>query len=208
MMLFQYVIQYKSATQQSLIAAIQLGTKMYLQPQNNWGTGMKRIPVIMLLCVALSCRDRDFSAEFKSQGFDKQVIANLPVYDSMVSVLVRNYSVLWRQVKQNASYHYEPPTAGNNLYELLPAQDAAKVKEYTARLGDSCFYGFDLYKDSSVKFLIKESYLKRYDLYIREKLSYYPAGSTIKHREFPVKDTILNSNWQYWISFDEQRQLF
>ncbi|MBK6381399.1 MAG: hypothetical protein IPF72_17685 [Chitinophagaceae bacterium] len=37
---------------------------------------------------------------------------------------------------------------------------------------------------------------------VQENLSYYPAGKSIRQREYPSKDTVLNTNWQYWARFD------
>jgi hypothetical protein len=36
-----------------------------------------------------------------------------------------------------------------------------------------------------------------------ERISYYPSGKNIPKRAFPIKDTVLDSRWQYWIAFDE-----
>jgi hypothetical protein len=86
----------------------------------------------------------------------------------------------------------------------LSQDEAAKIKAYITQLGPNFFYGFDLYKDSTMKFYVRDTLLKSYHLEMYERLSFFPAGTdSIKKRDFPSRDTILNRNWQYWIRFDE-----
>jgi len=94
------------------------------------------------------------------------------------------------------------------LYKILPQEPGTKVKQWFKQLGDSLIFGFTLYKDSSVKIFVRDTYLDAYKLNVRERLSFNPKGATIKNREFKTRDTLLNKNWEYWIWFDDQVDIF
>ena len=92
----------------------------------------------------------------------------------------------------------------NDLFKKLPRDGAVKINEYFTQLGKNFIYGFDLFKDGTIKIYIRSSPSKTSQVDIEENLSYYPVGSNISRREFPVKDSILNKHWQYWIRFNKQ----
>ena len=106
------------------------------------------------------------------------------------------------------AYRYEHPSDSVALFNILTGKGALKINQCFTQLGNPFFYGFDLFKDSSIKIYIRERFsVGKHSIDIRENLSWYPPGIKMKQREFPVKDTVLNKSWQYWISFDK-RELF
>jgi hypothetical protein len=119
-------------------------------------------------------------------------------------VLLEYYPSIQQHTQNAASYQFIPSAFSFDLYEKLPKEGAKKVERYFFQLGQHFIYGFEIYKDSTIKIYIRDSSIKSYHLNIMERLSFYPAGKGIKPRQFPVKDTILNRNWQYWILFDQQ----
>jgi len=165
---------------------------------------MGRITLIIFLCLAAACNTNDLTSHFNNHKFDKEVIDKLPLYDSLANVILENFTSIRPHIKVESYYSYIPAEDGNDLYKVLPKPGADKVKQYINQLGAGYIYGFDIFKDSTIKIHIKEFYFQADHLHIREKLSFYPTGTNIRKREFPIKDTILNKNWQYWISFDKQ----
>ena len=87
----------------------------------------------------------------------------------------------------------------------LPQEAAPKIEQYFAQLGKDFVYGFDFFKDSTIKIYVRKTYAEKTRIDIEENLSYYPVGKNIHRRQFPAKDTILNQRWQYWTRFNEER---
>src|SRR5262245_37554287 len=169
---------------------------------------MPRISIIVFLILSISCRSKFSTFDFKNYAYDKQVIEKLPVYDSLATVLLKHYSSIDTFIKTQSSYSYIPSEDGNDLFKHFPREGATKIRKYMTQIGDSLIYGFQVYKDSTIKIRIKEIYIQSYRLAIMERLSFYPTGNGIKRREYPDKDTLLNKNWQYWIAFDDREGLF
>jgi hypothetical protein len=160
--------------------------------------------LLLALYISTGCR-QDLKTTVRNYKFDIEVIKKLPVYDSLANVLLRNYSSIQQHIGKSQTYYsYLPAENGNDLYKVLPEQDAVKVKEYFTQLGDTFIDGFQVFKDSTIKILIRDTYIQSDHLEVGEQLSYYPFAREIKHREFPAKDTILNKHWQYWIAFEER----
>jgi hypothetical protein len=165
---------------------------------------MGKITLITFFCLAVACSNSSLTAEFNNYKFDKGVIDKLPFYDSLVNVLLENFASIRPHIKDQSQYGYMPAEDGNELYKVLPKPAADEVKLYLTQLGTNNIYGFDVFKDSTIRIHIRQIYSQADHLFIREKLSFYPTGTKIRQREFPIKDTILNQHWQYWIVFDEQ----
>ncbi len=164
---------------------------------------MKKISVIISLILTLSCGSEDLKSVYDSRGFDRQVIEKLPIYDSLANVLLENLPTILQQSKAEAFYKYAPTEDGNELEKELP-NAAVKIREYFSQLGEDFIYGFEVFKDTTIKIIIRDSLVKSHHVNIMERLSFYPSGTNMKKREFPIKDTILNKHWQYWIWFEEQ----
>ncbi|MEO6667916.1 MAG: hypothetical protein ABIN36_00485 [Ferruginibacter sp.] len=173
---------------------------------------MKPIALLFLLFLLGNCGPgpKEKISIYHIYKFDKQVIDKLPVYDSLVVAILENAPSLHSNMKEKdsyRSYRYMLYSDSTELFKKLTAEQAGKINRYFMQLGKNFFYGFDLFKDSSIKIYIRSSISEKDQVEIKENLSYYPPGTKMSRREFPAKDTILNKNWQYWIAFDE-RELF
>jgi hypothetical protein len=164
---------------------------------------MTRIFALLLLCFVVGCGTKDHPYDYQHYGFDKQVIGKLPLYDSLVSLLIKNYPLIYQHTK-GPFYRFIPSEDGTRLYKELPQEDAVKVKDYFTQIGDSLITGFDFYRDSTIKIFVRDIYVQSDHLNIEERLSFYPNEAGIKRKEYPIKDTIINTHWQYWISFDKE----
>lgn len=167
---------------------------------------MARIFTILNLFLAVSCNSdtKESNSVYNNYQFDKQVVEMLPVYDSLVHVILENYPSLQSHIREDESYRayrYLLYADSNDLFKKLPEQEAMKINHYFTRLGKNFIYGFDLFKDSSIKINIRSIFSENNQVEVKEYLSYYPFGSNVKHREYPIRDTILNKNWQYWTGF-------
>jgi hypothetical protein len=169
---------------------------------------MRFCTILLLLFITVSCRSKFSKFDFKNYKYDKQVIQKLPIYDSLVSVILKNYSSIEPYIKTQSSYSYIPLQHGNDLYKQFPREAAVKIRKYLNQIGDSLVSQFEVYKDSTIKFHIKDIFIQSYHITIMERLSYYPTGNGIKRRQYPDKDTLLKKNWQYWIAFDERVGVF
>src|SRR3954447_4312191 len=89
-----------------------------------------RITITIFLCFAAGCRPKDFTSVFHSYKFDRQVINKLPVYDSLINVLLKYYPSIQQHIKNQSSYTFIPSSFSFDLYEKLPAEGAKKVEQY------------------------------------------------------------------------------
>ena len=159
---------------------------------------------IILLFVVAGCRSKEKTYDYKSHPFDKEVIARLPLYDSLSQVLLANLSAMQKDMKEHASFDYGRSMGAKLVNPQLPKDATEKINHYMAQLGDKYLTEFSVYKDSSIKYSVRDTNLEGYDITARERLSYLPNGGKMQHREPPNKDTILNQHWQYWIRFDDK----
>jgi len=165
---------------------------------------MLRLIAFAGFCLLAACRSGQ-PYDIKNHPFNKQVIEKLAIYDSLGKAIIQHYSAIYKPTKGEPSYVYIDYQDGDEIYKDLSPDEAAKIKGYITQLGPNFFYGFDLYKDSTMKIYVRDTLLKDYRLDVAERLSFFPAGTdSIKKRDFPSRDTILNRNWQYWIRFDNQ----
>jgi hypothetical protein len=115
---------------------------------------------------------------------------------------LQNFSALQEEIKEHSSFDYSFSGTASMLNPKLPQEAAEKIKTYQSQLGDRFLFEFSVYKDSTIKYSVRDTDLEGSDVIVRERLSYLPNGGTMQRREPPNKDTILNPNWQYWIRFD------
>jgi hypothetical protein len=133
------------------------------------------------------------------------VIAKLSVYDSLGRSILKHYTAIYKPTKGEPSYVYIDYQDGDEIYKDLPQDEAARIKGYITQLGRDFFYGFDLYKDSTMKIYVRDTVIKEYNMEISERLSFFPLGTdNVKRRDFPSRDTVLNRNWHYWMRFDDE----
>jgi hypothetical protein len=134
------------------------------------------------------------------------VIEKLPVYDSLVSAILGNFASFKKLINENDSYRaykYMPLSNEADVLTKIPQDADSRIARYYDKLGKNFIYGFDVFRDSTIKIYIRTIPSKRSQIDIEENLSYYPAGNKIQRRQFPVKDTILNKHWQYWTIFNK-----
>lgn len=164
---------------------------------------MKLILAIAFVFAAVACGHKDLHTTFNNYHFDRQVVMKLPLYDSLVNVIMPNYPAPHQFNNGKTSYRYVPASDGNELYKVFPQQKGDQIKHYLNQLGAELVYGFECYKDTTIKIMIRDIYIQKDHVNISERLSYFPAGKEIRKKDFPIKDSILNDHWQYWIAFDE-----
>lgn len=167
------------------------------------------ITLILFIGMAASCNSNHdkVKAEYSNYTFDKQVINKLPVYDSLAGAIIEIFPPFRNLINDKdsyRSYRYIPLSKNADVSKTLPPGASDKINQYFNQLGKDFIYGFEVFKDSTIKILIRSNYSGTLQVNIRENLSYYPPGHTIRRREYPVKDTVLNRSWQYWIAFEEQ----
>ena len=162
---------------------------------------MAKIFAVLCLFLVISCRPKSY--DVTHHKFDQQVIDKIPLYDSLVQLLVKNFPSVKDHIRENLSYEYEPYWDSVDLYKKFPREEAEKIDKAYHRLGDKFFSAFNIYKDSSVRISVRDYYIKEHQVTAREYLSYYPNGASRKERDFLFKDTVVDKNWLYWIVFDE-----
>ena len=171
------------------------------------------LSLVFVLFSTAGCRleSKKIAPLYNGYKFDTNVIDKLPIYDSLVAAILEKSSFFQQHINEKASYRsfkYMPLSHEPDVIKKLPQEVAPKIDKYFAELGKDFIYGFDVFKDSTIKIYIRRSRSDSFQLDILENLSYFPAGKNIQGREFPVKDTILNNHWQYWIEFYKSRLSF
>jgi len=165
------------------------------------------LPVLVLFTVAgCATGEKEVKEEYNNYTFDQQVIDKLPLYDSLVSAIIENFASFKKYIKDDDSYRafkYMPSSDDPEVFIKLPPAAEPKITPYYTRIGKDLIYGFDVFKDSSVKIYVRTRFISKPEIDIREILSWY-SGGNIRDRVFPEKDTTLNKNWQYWARFDKR----
>lgn len=149
---------------------------------------------------------KEVSAKYKSYKFDSAVIEKLPIYDSLAYAILEKLSFFQQHINEKDSYRgyrYLPGSDREDVSRKLPEDVAIGIEPYFTQLGKNFIYGFDVFKDSTIKIYIRNSQSQGSPIEMEENLSYYPVKSRIRRREYPVRDTILNEHWQYWVRFSE-----
>src|SRR5579883_544949 len=108
---------------------------------------------------------------YKQYKFDSNIIAKLPLYDSLVSAILEKYSFFEQHINEKASYRsyrYMPASEDADGVKKIPVEIAPKIMEFYSKLGKSFIYGFDVFKDSTIKIYVRRSYLDSFDTDILE----------------------------------------
>jgi hypothetical protein len=171
---------------------------------------MRSFAILLFLYLLAGCHSasEEVSAVDKSYKFDPKVIEKLPVYDSLASAILEKFPFFLEHSNENDSYRaykYMPGSDQSDVFTKLPQEVAPKIDHYFTKLGKDFISGFDVFKDSTIKIYIRMSAAEESQGDIEENLSYYPVTSNIRRRELPVKDTLLNKHWQYWIRLNKRR---
>ena len=165
--------------------------------------------LVLFLCTMAGCNSdkEEISYEYNRYKFDPKVIERLPVYDSLASVILANFALFKKYINEENSYRayrYMPVTNDDEVRGELPKEIAPNIDRYFILLGKDLIYGFDVFKDSTIKIYVRKRFSEKSQIDIGENLSYYPVGTNIRHRELPDKDTMLNKSWQYWTRFHKR----
>ncbi len=142
---------------------------------------------------------------YNNYKFDAKVIEKLPLYDSLANAIFAKIPVFRNNIDSNEAYQafrFMPASNEKAVFKKLPAEAGTEIDRYIAQLGKDFFYGFDIFKDSSIKIYVRHQTVQKTKVEIEENLSYYPVGKKMKEREYPIKDTVLDKHWQYWTRFD------
>lgn len=132
------------------------------------------------------------------------MIQKLPIYDSLASAILEKFPFFKQHINEKDSYRaykYMPLSDQSDVFRELPVETGPRIDHYFTKLGKDFIYGFDIFKDSTIKIYIRRSSSEKSQVDIEENLSYYPLRSNMRRREYPIKDTILNEHWQYWSRF-------
>jgi len=170
---------------------------------------LARLSILLFLYLSSGCHSvsDEVSAVYKSYKFDPKVIEKLSIYDSLTSAILEKFLFFQQHINENDSYRaykYMPLSDQADVFKKLPQEVAPRINHYFTKLGKDFIYGFDVFKDSTIKIYIRSSPSEELQVDIEENLSYYPERSNIRRRELPIKDTILNEHWQYWIRFNKR----
>lgn len=172
---------------------------------------MLRLFTVLTILFTLACTacntDKEFvQPEFDKYNFDPAVIAKLPLYDSLASAISAQLSVFHKILNKDEgymAYQYMPASTEDWIHRTLPPEAGTDIARFYNQLDSNFIYGFDVFRDSSIKFYVRTTKAESGLVDIEEHLAYIPGGK-MKKREFPEKDTILNTKWQYWTRFNKQ----
>ena len=168
------------------------------------------LPFFLYFITSCHLESPEIAPLYKQHKFDTNVINRLPFYDSLAASILEKASFFQQHINEKDSYRsykYMPLSDDGDVSKKLPREVAFKISQYYDKLGRNFIYGFDVFKDSTIKIYIRRSQSDD-GIDILENLSYYPPGSSMQRRAFPVKDTMLNKRWQYWIFFYKSRLPF
>jgi hypothetical protein len=146
-------------------------------------------------------------SSYNKYKFDDKVIEKLSLYDSLVFAIVQNISSFQQSANLNDSYQayrYLPGSRETDVYKDLPRNIGLSIDYYYKKLGSNFIYGFDVFKDSSIKIYVRTYRSAADATVIEENLSYYTGKYEMRKREYPDRDTVLTNHWQYWTRFRKQ----
>ena len=172
-------------------------------------TFLTRLFLLLFLYPAAGCHSatEEVLPVFNNYTFNPKVIEKLPVYDSLVYAIIEKLPLFQKNINEKDSYQafrYMPASKEADVFRKLPLGAGTDIDCYFTKLGKNFIYAFDVFKDSTIKIYIRNTPSETNLVDIEENLSYYSAGRNIRQRKFPVKDTMLNKNWQYWSRFNKQ----
>ncbi len=172
-------------------------------------TLLTRALLLLFMYTATGCHSDTEAVQsaYNNYKFDPQVIEKLPVYDSLAAAILEKHTVFQAYLDANdasQAFRYMPASTDAEVFKKLPQEIGTGIDLYFTKLGTNFIYGFDLFKDSSIKIYVRSRKAETGKVDIEENLSYYPEGGKMRQREFPSKDSILNKRWQYWARVNEQ----
>ena len=169
----------------------------------------KQLILIFTLLVSLTaCKSSsDFQPDLQRHPFDPEVMSRLSRYDSLRKLLLAHFETLQSDTSMFAATYglsLDTSRQNTNAEAELPTGIKEEILPLARRIGGRNLFGFALQRDSSIRFLIRNTYLDKYHLDVRERLTWYPDTSRILRVQFPMKDTLLTGNWQYMLWYDKR----
>ncbi len=161
---------------------------------------------ILLAMIGCNTGPDNTRPAYDQYRFDESVIQKLPLYDSLATVILQKLP-LFKNLNGNDSvqpFRYGPESTEPEIFKRLPPGMGDDIDYYFNRLGKEFITGFDAFHDSTIKIYIRDFSSDSLGINTEERLSYYPERSKMKEREFPFKDTVLNTRWQYWARFSKE----
>src|SRR5690349_7283288 len=95
----------------------------------------KQIFTLMITAFLTGCRSERPVYNYASYQYNKEVIAKLPLYDSIVQVIRQNHPSLWKHLDDNSYYRFVHVDDSSRLYDHMPTEAAAKVHRYFSQIG-------------------------------------------------------------------------
>jgi hypothetical protein len=170
-------------------------------------TSFLRALLLLFIFAAAGCKTENKAlTAYRNYTFDTSVINKLPIYDSLASAIAEKIKLIHTLINDDDAYHafrYMPASNEAEVFKKLPPELGTDIDRYFNQLGINFIYAFDVFKDSTIKIYVRSRTLET-KVDMEENLSYYPEGKNIRQREYPVKDTILNLHWQFWVGFNNQ----
>jgi hypothetical protein len=172
---------------------------------------MKILTLLFLLLTFLGCKNsKDFKSDFDKHKFDRVVINNLPLYDTLRQIVLNNYDSLYlSDTKNNFTYIFNFDTStqisGHSNLDVPKIIFLQTVRLFK-KIGKGNIFGFTITNDSTFEVLVRNTHLSEYFLDVRERLYCYPNTSRIGKTKFPIKDTLLTEKWQYQIWYDKRAE--
>ena len=170
---------------------------------------MKKYFTPLIFLIICSCSNlTKFDKEFNEHKFDISVINNLNIYDSLRQLVFGEIDILQFNDSNNEFtyyYNFDSTTkiSGHENTDI-PKGIYSKTVSFFNKLGKTNIYGFTISKDSTFELLIRNTYLTKYNLDIRERLYWVSNSSKMTKHSFPFKDTLLTDKWQYQIWYDKR----
>lgn len=161
--------------------------------------------LLLFLFTAAACKTENKAlTSYKKHTFDTAVINKLPLYDSLASAILQKIPLIHKYIHEDNAYHafrYMPTSGEAEVFKKIPPELGTDIDHYFNKIGKDFIYAFDIFKDSTIKIYVRRRTLET-KVDMEENLSYFPPGKSARQREYPAKDTILNTHWQYWARFD------
>lgn len=175
---------------------------------------MHRYHYVLFLFVIITtnftgCKEEknDVQKIYNEYRFDSTVIQKIALYEMFVKAVQANHAVFKAYTTSEGNtraFRYMPTSTDIDVYKKLPPEISNSVDSIYNLLGGNYIKGFDIYPDSTIKIYIRRTMIEKTSLNIDEYLSYLPPGKTMRKREYPMKDSMLNQSWQFWISVNDQ----
>ena len=181
------------------------------------------ILTVLLSLVLFSCdHEKAKQAVFQKTPFDLQVIANLPLYDSLKNIMVNNIDTIFkfkdsrhfvyhgdtkRTTQENADFYifnFTEPGRSEDGIDNMPAFLYPNVERIYRKLGKDNIFGFEFRRDSSLEIGAKSIYKENINASVNHQLIWKTKIGLSSDDKY-IKDTTIGFNWTYIVSIDDHQ---